>query len=209
VAEVPQVTALPVATEISASTSEVPDDARQVAARLKLHLGSAGGFVAVAGIAPDDRSDGLAYQLATALSQLGPGPVLLLDEGDAQSPGLVDVLRGGVDIAEAVRPRSGTDFYTLHYGTTPTTTLASVLSSARGVSELEMLRGRFPFVIANVGTVLAHPDYLLLTSRTDGVVAAVSAGRRRRHEIKYFHEQLQRLAVRLLGVVLTSDRSRR
>ena len=183
------------------------DDARQVAARLKLLLGAEGGFLAVAGVAADDGSTELARQLAIALSQIGSSDTLLIENDESGSPGLVDVLSRSLDLAGVVRPMGG-NLYVLPYGS-GSHTLASLLSSAQGSMALAALRVRFPYVIADVGAVLSNPNHLLLASRSDGVVAAVSAGVRRRHEVKHFHEQLQRLAVRLLGVVLTSGAARR
>ena len=43
----------------------------------------------------------------------------------------------------------------------------------------------------------------MLSSMCDGVVAALAAGKRRRHEVDEFVEGLKRLNLSLLGIVLT------
>ena len=199
---------MPVAPSFPLDAAPVSEDARQVAARLRLLIGSDGGFLAVAGVSDGDGCTQLASRLAGAMSQIASFPTLLIESEASGAPGLLDVLSGNADLARAARPTAGGNLYVLPYGSA-STTLPSLLSSVHGSVALAALRGRFPYVFADVGAVLSNPESLLLASRADCVVAAVRAGARRRHEVKHFHEELQRLAIRLLGVVLTVGTPRR
>lgn len=197
----------------------VAEDALQVAARLKLLLGDSGGVVAIAGVAAGDGSTQLAANLGRAMAVIDQAPVLVMDANAniptlhklfsiASGPGLLGLLAGNECLDVLAHPLEHGNLFVLPFGE-GRSNLASLMASPQGAGGLAALRKEFRYVFADVGTVLANPENLLLASATDGIVAAIAAGVRRRHEVAHFHQELLRLKIPFFGVVLTKGASRK
>jgi MinD-like ATPase involved in chromosome partitioning or flagellar assembly len=195
------------------------DDARQAAARLALVAGrDRGGLFVVAGIDGRDQSGKLALALAAATASLGYGNVLVLDsvtgEHTVESafglggwPGLLDLLRGTVDISQAIAQVRGTTLHVMARGTAAAP-LGSPLTDPSSEAHFASLRRSFRFVFTSLRPGLLDAEGLHLASRSDGVVLALARGARRQHEVVGFRESAERLGLRLLGAVLTERREK-
>lgn len=201
---------------ISRHTS-VLDAEVQSAARVKLSLG-AGRVVAVTGMAEDDGAAPLASRLGAALAAMESAPVLLIDGnvsrstpsdslGLASKPGLLEVLQSSIDLDSAVYTPPGSNLAILPLGKADTS-LAALLAGPNGSATLAELRRRYRYVVLEVGLIQRAPDALLLAAMSDGVVVAAAAGARRRHELLGLKQDLDRLKIPLLGVILTSGAGR-
>lgn len=200
------------------ATGSVADADLQAAARVKLSLGAVGRVFAVTGLAMDDNAGHLASRLGSALAAVEPAPVLLVDGNVSQpsqaawfglpaKPGLLEVLRGTADLRAAAQSVGPANLFVLPLGTHHGS-LASLLAGPNAASLLREIRDRFRYVVVEVGLVQKAPDALLLAALTDGVVVAVSAGDRRRHELQGLKQDLDRMKIPLLGVILTTGKGR-
>ncbi|WP_321471622.1 CpsD/CapB family tyrosine-protein kinase [uncultured Paludibaculum sp.] len=196
----------------------VSDGELQAAARVKLSLGATGKVFAVTGLAPGDGSADLAVRLGAALAAVEPAPVLLVDGSVAEptqaaafglpaKPGLLEVLRGDVELSSAVHSVGPPNLSVLPLGKGDAS-LASLLAGPNAATVLAQIRDRYRYVVIEVGLVQKAPDALLLAAMTDGVVVAAATGDRRRHELQGLKQDLDRMKIPLLGVVLTTGGGR-
>ena len=190
-------------------------DALQAAARLRVLLGATGKVVAVSGIAENDGSTELASSLGSGLAAITESPVLIIDAnsadpglhelyGIARRPGLLNVLDNNADLAACVHRLELSNLFVLPLGESRTG-LAALLSKPETQEVLEEMREKYRYIVVDMGLVAAGAEGVLLASMSDGVVAAVASGVRRRHEVQQFQQELKRLRIPLLGVVLTKE----
>jgi len=192
-------------------------DALKAAARLRLALGPSGSLVAVTGIGDDDGSTLLTARLGAALAALDNSMVLLVDGAGHRPglpgvfstpriPGLLDLLEGRADLKLAVRALDPPNLFVLPVGE-GSRSLASLLTSPKCLEIMSQIRQQYRYVITDVGVMHEGADGVLLASMCDGVVAALAAGARRRWEVVDFRQELERMKIPLLGVVLTKGAS--
>ena len=189
------------------------NEALQTAARLRVLLGATGQMVAVTGVAENDGATQLASSIATGLAAITESKVLVIDAnvnaprlheifGVPMRPGLLEVLEDEAGIDRAVRGLDLNNLFVLPLGHSEST-LAAVLSKPESQSVFDALRKEFRYIVVDTGLVAAGADGVLLAALSDGVVTAVAAGIRRRHEVLQFQQELKRLRIPLLGMVLT------
>lgn len=201
-------------TRLSAAAFSSPSqEALQAAARLKVVLGEVGRMVAVTGIEASDGLTPLAAQVAVALAATDDSSVLVID-GNVQEPqlheifripqqpGILDLLEQRSDLAAATRNLALNNLFLLPAGQ-GSMSLAALLSRPTANQLFNEIRRIYRYVIIDAGVIRNRPDATLLASMSDGVVAAVAVGTRRRHEVLQFRQELRQLNIPLLGVVLT------
>lgn len=81
--------------------------------------------------------------------------------------------------------------------------LAALLSHPHGKWMFDEIRKAYRYVVIDVGAIQSGAEGVLLAAMTEGVVAALASGARRRHEVVQFRQELNHLNIRLFGVVLT------
>ncbi len=81
---------------------------------------------------------------------------------------------------------------------------ADILSSVRLPEVIGLLKARAHYLLFDGPPVLAATDAALLGLRVDGVLLVVRAGSTRRDHVQRARQALERVNVRLLGVVLTN-----
>ena len=81
---------------------------------------------------------------------------------------------------------------------------ADVISSQRMTDVISVLKARAHYILFDAPPVLAASDAALLGVKLDGALMAVRAGVTRRDQVARAREALDRVHVRLLGVVLTN-----
>lgn len=149
---------------------------------------------------------------AISLAQLGMGDVLLVDAdmrhpnlhgilGVPQTPGLSDLLVGGVGVMEVVRPTGIPGLFVIPAGPVPTNP-SELLYSPRFTQALATLGERFAHIVIDTPPLLGVADTLVLAPRVEGVILVLRHGRAARNAAERAVQMLGSVRARLLGVVL-------
>lgn len=192
------------------------EGALQTAERLKILLGTAGRVVAVTGLGESDGFTALAATLGFALAALDESRVLVMDANVREPrlhellcvpkrPGILDLLEQKSDLEPATTKLELNNLFFLPVGQA-STSLAALLSQPGGVRVLDEIRRTYRYVIIDAGVIRSGPGGMLVASMSDGVVAALAIGARRRDEVLQFRQELKQLNIPLFGVVLTQAR---
>ena len=122
-----------------------------------------------------------------------------------RNPGLVQVLRGLLSPASAVRSTFITGLSFLPAGR-DTDTFADLLGSDRMRALLKELSENFDIIVLDTPPVLAVADAAALAPLVDGVVVVVHAGVTDRRAVQQTLDQLERVGANLIGAVLNDSR---
>jgi Mrp family chromosome partitioning ATPase len=182
------------------------------AARLKHVMGPARSVVAVSSVDGRDCATALTARTAVALAEIEKENVLIVDANAVSSrmsrlfaipggPGLLDVLDERSDLGEALRCLEPSNLWLLPLGTC-SRSMRSLVSSPGCAVLLKELRTRFRYVLVDAGNA-GSAECMLMASASDGVVLALATGRTK-EEAGRIQEELRRLQIPLLGVMLTS-----
>jgi Mrp family chromosome partitioning ATPase len=199
------------------NTIKPNDESLQTAARLKVVLGT-GRIAAFMGLAKDDGTTPLLIEIGIALASIDPSPVLLIDANCRRptlhklldvpvSPGLIDCLGRRCSLNDAIRPTALSNLFLLPLGEAPSN-LSLHLTTPEAEGMFGLIRERYRNALVDTGVNLQTPEGVMISSMADGVVIAMAAGKRRQHEILQCREGLDRLKLRLLGIVLTRNSPR-
>jgi len=193
--------------------AEVTDDAVLAATRLRLKVGESVRVIGFAGLGEIDGADALCLRMAVATARLVQGPVLIV-EGDVRrssiggdfertlEPGFCEVLAGAANPDAAVRATNTEHLFLLPAGR-PIESTAALFSSPECRELFEALTANFRYVFVHLGPIVSSPESFALASQTDGVVATLARGRRRRNEAAELRRQIEAAGTHLLGIVLT------
>jgi Mrp family chromosome partitioning ATPase len=154
-----------------------------------------------------DEPSGVARQLAASFASAGDRVALVdanIRAARGGEPGLTDVIAGSASLDD-VTDGSDSGFTTLGPGTQIDPDLLAGAALDRVVAGL--LEGR-DYVVYSCASLPAHGDALMLASRVDAVILAVTAGVSRRSRAIEAREALQRVGGRLLGVVMVQRKRR-
>jgi protein-tyrosine kinase len=193
------------------------DEALQTAARLKILLAD-GRMAVFAGLTPQDGATPLLIQVGSALASIDPSPVLLIDANSRapmlhrllelpRQPGLAECLENDAMLDSAVRGTAVNNLFVLPLGE-DASNLSLRLSAAEAERFFARIREQYRYILVDAGVILQTSESVMLSSMSDGVVIALAAGKRRQHEIVQCREGLDRLKLRLLGIVLTKNSPR-
>jgi capsular exopolysaccharide synthesis family protein len=154
----------------------------------------------------------LASYLATSLTQSGLRTLLI--DADLRrpamhrifdqplAPGLSELLRGEVDIDEALGATGVEGLMLLTGGRCDWQTLRGL--SQGGIAPLfDRLKQRFDFIIVDTSPVLPVADALLIAQHSDAAIFSIYREVSRKIQVKAAFERLQRLGVPVLGAVVT------
>jgi len=211
----PAVTDDEVALARSVRMVQPSEEGLQTAARLKIMLGSAKRMAAFAGLTENDGSAPLVLEVGAALALIDPAPLIIIDGNFhspglhkllelPQSPGLLDVLEGRCSLDTAAYSTPLPNLFILSLGEAGSERVMP-LNTPESERTFHEIREQFHYVLIDAGVVLATSEGVMLSSMCDGLVAAMAAGKRRRHEVDEFVEGLKRLNLSLLGIVLTKN----
>jgi len=168
------------------------------------------GVVLVAGTHGQEGTTSTACQLALSMAR-GWRRTLLIDGHFRKpaiheclqlslEPGLSEVLRGEVELAEAVQPTKVSRLWFLPAGHWDPHALQSLAQDK--VDLFHSLPDQYDVVIIDAGPLLPLADALLLAQQADAVILAALAGHSRLPWINDAWYRLNRLGVPLLGVVV-------
>lgn len=174
-------------------------------------LGSSHRVIQVSSPAAGDGKSTLALNLSISLAMSGKRTILL--ESDFRRPkvhkltgvdnkrGVVDVLRGDVEVADAVQNTSVDSFFVMPCGSRPKDP-AELLSRPEYEQLLEVLRQQYDYVIIDTPPVLAVTDPTSVAPRVDGVLIAMRLSRHTRDLGRRTLEQLRDVGATVSGIVI-------
>lgn len=153
-------------------------------------------------------------QLALSLAQMGKKTVVV-DFDSRQpalhdvfnvpiSPGVGEVLRGEVEIDQAIRPTTVDNLFVIPGGYWSPHRLAALANGAVGKMFCH-LREQFDFVIVDGTPVLPVADARFISSHTDGVVLSVVRDVSREPLVRNTKHILESFQVRILGAIVTGS----
>lgn len=169
--------------------------------------------VVVAPAVADPAAAWTTVHLAAALAQV-EHRVLVVDADfrtaqrhpmlNGKGPGLVDVLRGSVELRDAVRPAPVSGISVLPAGNTAGVTPANLveLRFHRAISEIDK---EVDLVVVNAAP-LADSDDARVMAVGNGLVVLVAQGRLRAGALRTMAQQWQRSRLRVIGTVLLTRR---
>ena len=161
--------------------------------------------------AAGDGKSTLAINLAISLAKSGKRTILV--EADFRRPrvhkltgvdnstGFVEVLRGEVELNDAIQDTGVADFFVLPCGKRPKDP-AELLVKAEFEQVLDVLRDRYDYVIIDTPPVLAVTDPRSIAARVDGVLVCMRLNRHSRELGRRTFEQLRDVGATLVGVVI-------
>lgn len=166
----------------------------------------------VTSLQQQDGKTSVSTNCAITLAQLGTGDVLLVDAdmrhpnlhgilGVPQTPGLSDLLVGGVGVTEVVRPTLIPGLFVIPAGPVPTNP-SELLYSPRFTQALATLGERFAHIVIDTPPLLGVADTLVLAPRVEGVILVLRHGHAARNAAQRAVQMLGSVRARLLGVVL-------
>jgi capsular exopolysaccharide synthesis family protein len=157
----------------------------------------------------------LASQLATSIARAGRRTLLLdcdlrrpslgplFDIG--VTPGLSEVLRGEVELADSIQPvRGPRNLFILPAGK-PDRQAIQALARQEMRTLLEKLRDQFEFVIIDSCPVLPVADALSISRLADGLLVSIRPAVSQVRQVTAACDRLQSLGVRMLGAVVNGD----
>jgi succinoglycan biosynthesis transport protein ExoP len=174
-------------------------------------LGSSHRVIQVSSPAAGDGKSTLALNLAISLAMSGKRTILI--ESDFRRPkvhkltgvdnkrGVVDVLRGDAEVADAVQTTSVDSFFVMPCGSRPKDP-AELLSRPEYEQLLEVLRQQYDYVIVDTPPVLAVTDPTSVAPRVDGVLIAMRLSRHTRDLGRRTLEQLRDVGATVSGIVI-------
>ncbi|HWO06463.1 MAG TPA: polysaccharide biosynthesis tyrosine autokinase, partial [Methylomirabilota bacterium] len=166
----------------------------------------------VTSLQQQDGKTSVSTNCAITLAQLGMGDVLLVDAdmrhpdlhgilGVPQTPGLSDLLVGGIGVTEVIRPTRIPALYVIPAGPVPTNP-TELLFSPRFTQALAALGERFAHIVIDTPPMLGVSDTLVLAPRVEGVILVLRHGHTGRDAAQRAVQMLGSVRARLLGVVL-------
>ena len=173
----------------------------------------------VTSLQQQDGKTSVSTNCAISLAQLGMGDVLLVDAdmrhpdlhgilGVPQTPGLSDVLVGGVGATEVIRPTRIPGLFVIPAGPVPANP-SELLYSPRFTQALAVLGERFAHIVIDTPPLLGVSDTLVLAPRVEGVILVLRHGHAARDAAQRAVQMLGSVRARLLGVVLNHADARR
>ena len=166
----------------------------------------------VTSLQQQDGKTSVSTNCAITLAQLGTGDVLLVDADlrhpdlhrildVPQTPGLSDLLVGGVGVAEVIRPTRIPGLFVIPAGPVPTNP-AELLFSPRFTQALAAVGERFAHIVIDSAPMLEVSDTLVLAPRVEGVILVLRQGHTGRDAAQRAVQMLGSVRAHLLGVVL-------
>jgi polysaccharide biosynthesis transport protein len=166
----------------------------------------------VTSLQQQDGKTSVSTNTAITLAQLGTGDVLLVDADlrhpdlhrildVPQTPGLSDLLVGGVGVADVIRPTRIPHLFVIPAGPVPTNP-AELLFSSRFTQAMAEVGERFTHIVVDSPPMMGVSDTLVLAPRVEGVILVVRQRHTGRDAAQRAVQMLGSVRARILGVVV-------
>ena len=192
-------------------------DGIRLAARMKVLHAAAGNVIGITATVADDSARATS-ELAVGLAVMEQGRVLAIDSnlrapslherlGTPLSPGLLERIAQ----AENAVPPMPTKVAALDFvaAGSPGDDFVSHCMSQQASCLIENYRARYRYVLVNLGDLRRHPEAAVMASRCDGVIVVLRAGLSQKGELRDVQRMLGGLGVRLSGIVLARQPTRK
>jgi capsular exopolysaccharide synthesis family protein len=168
--------------------------------------------VMVASAVGGEGKTSLAGHLATSLARSGRRTLLI--DGDLrrpsahllfdlpQGPGLSEVLRGAVNLADVAQPALADGLWMIPAGHCDGATIQA-LASVDLREMLDRLKEQFDFIVIDSSPVLPVADALLIGQHVDAALFSIMRDVSRLPKVQAAYERLSTLGIRLLGAIVT------
>ncbi len=167
--------------------------------------------VMIASALPGEGKTSLAIQLAASLARAGRKTLYI--DGDLRNPaahqvfnlelqpGMSELLRGEVQIPEAIQPTSVRGLWVIPAGMWDAhATEALAQDAARPL--INRLKSEFDFIIVDSSPALAVVDGLLLGQQVDAAIFSIMHGISHSPSVYSAHQRFEALNIRILGAVV-------
>lgn len=174
-------------------------------------IGSEHRVIQVTSPAAGDGKSTLTMNFAVSLAQSGKRTVII--ESDFRRPkvhkltgvsnkvGVVDVLRGDAEVADAIQQTELDGFYVMSCGSRPRNP-SELITRPEYEELLEVLREKFDYVIIDTPPVLVVTDPCSVAPRVDGVILCVRLSKHTRDFGRRALEQLRDVGANMTGIVI-------
>lgn len=174
-------------------------------------IGSEHRVIQVTSPAAGDGKSTLTMNFAVSLAQSGKRTVII--ESDFRRPkvhkltgvsnkvGVVDVLRGDAEVADAIQETELEGFYVMSCGSRPRNP-SELITRPEYEELLEVLREKFDYVIIDTPPVLVVTDPCSVAPRVDGVILCVRLSKHTRDFGRRALEQLRDVGANMTGIVI-------
>lgn len=172
--------------------------------------------VMVASALSGEGKTSLSSHLATSLARAGRRTLLI--DGDMRRPsahelfdqpcvpGLSEVLRDEIDIADAVQPTAATGLSLLPAGLSDSESMQAL--ACRDLRAMfDQLKEHYDFIVVDSSPVLPVADALLIGQHVDAVLFSIMRDVSRIPKVQEAYDRLSRLGIRMLGAIVTGERS--
>ncbi len=120
-------------------------------------------------------------------------------------PGLCEVLRGEVELADAIQHSSIEGLWVLAAGKGDDTAL-QMLARRRFQEVFRVLRTSYDFIVVDTPPILPVADALLIGQQVDGAIFSILRNTSRVPRVQSAHDRLAAVGVRILGAVVSGVR---
>jgi capsular exopolysaccharide synthesis family protein len=153
----------------------------------------------------------VASQLAASLARSGRRTLLI--DGDLRHPGahlvfgvpndygLCELLRGEIDVADAILPTPADGLWMIPAGRCCAVSLMALGKDIAG-QVFAQLESRFEFIVIDTGPVLSVADPLVLRQHVDGAILSVLRDVSKIHRVYEANERLKLAGVKVVGAVI-------
>jgi len=172
--------------------------------------------VMVASAVGGEGKTSLSSHLATSLARAGRRTLLI--DGDLRcpsahelfdqpcAPGFCEVLRGEIELGDAVQPTMVNGLWLLTAGHSDTDSIQSL--AARDLRAMfDQLKEHYEFLVIDSSPVLPVADSLLIGQHVDAVIFSIMRNVSRIPKVQAAYERLSRLGIRMLGAIVTGERT--
>lgn len=194
------------------------DDAIRLASRLYA-CSDKNQAILFTGASKQDNISPVGFQAAHALAAMDDGPVLFVDANHlapwlCSDPrqtgslvGLFELIAEGAELTTAIRASEIPNLFLMTAGTSAVDHRSLLLSDELR-KLMKLLRQEYRFIVVNSAPIFFYPEFLVLASRTDGVVLAVMAGKQKKAQVAEIGRRLEELNLPFFGVVLCEQSTR-
>jgi Mrp family chromosome partitioning ATPase len=198
----------------SAKSAGYSADAIRLAGTLRAALAESARLILIVAAQPGDGVSTVVAGAGAALAMLTREPVLLVDTnlrtpglheafGVDRSPGLVEAVRDGIALEDALRATTVPSLSVLPAGAPLAEGIEGVLQHERYAMVLRLVRERFRYVLLEAPPMLRFADWVVAAQQVDAAVLVVRALARTKADAAEMTRLLQGLGTKVLGAVIT------
>lgn len=200
--------------------SAVCEQYRSVRARLlTINTSRAAQVIGITSAIPEEGKSVTALNLSLVMAEGGEHRILLADAdfrrasiarmlGIPEQPGLAEVLRGEIGLAQALQPTPFPNLKVLTAGRTGENGYAELLGGNAVAAALEEFRNGFDYTFLDTPPITTVSDVCLLAPQSDGVIVVIQMRRTPEPTVQQAVRTLQANNIKILGSILSRYRER-